>query len=202
MTHANHLSLEDLEKRRANAVRTAHFDTVVCSVTDPDSRAGLVIGRSAYGRSPFTAYFFRPTQLNRSFKKVTLESAHDHIGALSMLQESLREEKRLKTAPHPLQVGDIIAATWGVTMRGVHFYQVVGIPHPRKVTLVTLPTKRISGDWMAGEEMPVLPSSGLASGDRVDYTVTMKSGEPMVDMRSSITYARKWDGKPVHTYSD
>jgi hypothetical protein len=202
MTHANHLSLAELEKRRAEAIRKGQFDSILCSVTDPDTRAGLVIGRSSYGRAQISAYFFRPTQINRSFKKVALDSAHDQFGALDLLKDSLAEEKRLKSAAHTLEIGDVIAAVWGVTMRGVHFYQVVGIPHPRKVTLVPLKSTMISGDWMAGQEMPVLPDSGLASGEGADYMVSMESGSPMVNMRSSITYARKWDGNPIHTYSD
>jgi len=189
---------EEINLRRTQAIVRStmhkHIETHYCEATG----GGVVIVHNVW-RKAHVAHYFRPRAINRSFREETLESNHALLAVRTRVAKILAEEKAAKAAPHTLQVGDIIAITWGVTMRDVNFHKVVDIPDPRKVTLAPVPSI-LKGDWMAGTKTPDLDAP-LGEG-RDTYKVSMKSGEPVLTGLNSISSGRKWSGHPIHCFSD
>jgi len=203
MTHAAHLSLEDLEKRRTTVARRASYGgTVVLVQTCPKTRAGAVVVQMR-PENKLRAYLFRPTQINRYYADHAVASAHEALGILAKIDKDRQEKAAAKIAPHTLQIGDIMVETMGATMMRATFYKVVAIPHPRKVTLITLDSRYESGDWMAGQVVPVLPTTPEwdAAQPRWEVTISMQSGGPEY-RANSITCLRPWKGHSISVYSD
>ena len=204
MTHPSKMEIPELETRRKMAVQRSTFGDVEMIYTDPETRAGVVLAKSRMrhgGR--FYAYFFRPAQINRYFSEQEVKTAHEKINAVKILKDKLNFEKAEKKAGHDFKVGDILASIWGHSMQDVNFYQVVNIPHHQKVELAPIPGQMHSGDWMSGTKIPMVPADGKLVSDRGEvYKTIVKNGKSSVNMRSSITFCRKWDGKPVSTYCD
>jgi hypothetical protein len=195
-------ALDDLMQKRCKTI-TKELNIVLESHGDPQTGAGVVLATSRIARDPnkMTAHFFRARAHKRVWQTRKIESAHERLALPNAITKLLAEEKRLKTAPHDLQVGDIIASIWGVTMRYVDFYRVEDTPKPRKVRMIKLASRMISGDRMAGKCMPDTDIPAEETNGYV-YNVSMASGNAVVDMTSSIARATKWAGQPVSIYSD
>ena len=198
--------IETLTKRRKTTVARSSFNKPIDAWTDPETGAGVVISeRPDFRRKAETeiyAHFFRPRAVNRSFREEKITSNHARIGVRDRLKSVLDEEKAAKVAPHDLKVGEVLANIWGATMQDVSFWQVVGIPSPRKVQVVKLGDRITEGDWMAGKKVPIVPEGTLAEGQSRTLDVSMASGSPMLRTGSSIERFGRWDGNPVMIYSD
>jgi hypothetical protein len=189
---------EIMNKRRKSAAQG--YSEVLESHVDPETGAGVVLTKSRMRGGEMKAHFYKPRTHRNAWRSKKIESAHERLALLRTLQKLLAEEKRLKVAPHDLEAGDIIASIWGVTMQYVDFYRVVGAPKPRKVEMVKIACKMVSGDHMAGQCVP--DTDGPDAGEPGIFDVSMLSGAAEVNMRSSIARAKKWNGKPVSIYSD
>lgn len=86
-------------------------------------------------------------------------------------------------------------------MQGVRFYKVIDVPHPRKVTVVQINGKMVSGDWMGGQIEPV-DITVDPTDQGITYMVDMSSGKPVCKTGSSIDRMTRWSGKPVDIWSD
>lgn len=198
MTSAHSMHIDDLTKRRKDAVRKAHFCSPLFALTCPETRVGVVVAEQNYGKKTMTAYYFRPAQINRSFASETVESAHDHFSALQKAKDKIAGEKAEKVAGHDFKVGDIIASVWGVTSRDVNFYKVVDASKKREVTVVELATYFHSGDWMAGSKLPIETQE---IGSPRTFKTIVKNGTSYLKS-NSITSAAKWQGKPISVHCD
>lgn len=198
--------IDRLTQRRRKTIATSSFNKPIEAWTDPESGAGVVISeRRGFGRDavPETyAHFFRPRAINRSFHEEKITSNHQRIGVRDRLQVLIEGEKAAKVAPHDLKVGEVLANIWGHSMQDVSFWQVVGIPSPRKVDVVKLADRITSGDWMSGKKVPVVPEGTLAQGEHRRFDVSMATGAPSLKTDSSIERFKRWDGNPVMIYSD
>ncbi len=198
--------IETLTKRRKTTVARSSFNKPIDAWTDPETGAGVVISeRPDFRRKAETeiyAHFFRPRAVNRSFREEKITSNHARIGVRDRLKSVLDAEKAAKVAPHDLKVGEVLVNIWGATMQDVSFWQVVGIPSPRKVQVVKLGDRITEGDWMAGKKVPIVPEGTLAEGQSRTLDVSMASGSPMLRTGSSIERFGRWDGNPVMIYSD
>jgi hypothetical protein len=194
----------DLMEKRAQKAPRAHYLKVTHQFLDPETNSGVIVGiDNLMRRGEIKAVFYRGRQINRGYKEFKVQSAHEIVGLLDKLKSEINAQKAEKVAPHDFKVGEILASVWGATMRDVHFYQVVDIPHPRKVTLASLSSKMIEGDWMAGKKMPVLPKDGqLSDGQTAVYDAFVKNGTSYVNCKSDITNCRRWDGEPVFIHCD
>lgn len=193
--------LDTKTQRRARELKGRGYKILETHI-DPETGAGVLLTSPPFGsEDEVHAHFYRPRQLRRGFKSEKITSNHARIGVRQRLQTLLQMEKDAKVAPHDLQVGEIIANIWGYSMQDVRFYQVVGIPHPRKVDVVQLPDRIISGDWMAGTKEPVV-SEQPPQGEPMTFDVSMETGAAVLKTGSDIDRARRWDGKPVSVYSD
>lgn len=191
---------EVMAKRRKAVVGAGYkvLETYPCEATG----GATILAKNQWNKSEeMKAFFFKPRALNRSFKTESVTSHHQRAALPGRLAKILQAEKDAKVAPHDLVVGEVMACIWGVTMQDVRFYKVVGIPAPRKVTVVPIDKKMVSGDWMAGQAMPV--DDGITGGgSEQTYVVDMSSGRPYCKTGSSIERMTRWDGKPVSIYSD
>lgn len=185
-------------KRRKSAA--SGFEDVLEAWTDPETGAGYVLTRSRLRDGYTEVKFFRPRAHRAAFKSRRVVSNHDRIGLADTLRKILTDEKARKAAPHDLEVGDIIAEHWGVTIRDVNFYRVIDIPDPRKVTMAPIPQIRVSGDWMGGTVTADTGHPGDPSR-AITCKVSMLTGQAEVDTKSTIGHARKWDGRPVFTHA-
>lgn len=194
----------ELMQKRAQKAPRAHYLKVTHQFLDPETNNGVIVGEDNLMRDGrIKAVFYRSRQFNRGFKEITVKSAHDIVGLLDKLKAEINAQKAEKVAPHDFKVGEILASTWGATMRNVNFFQIVDIPHPRKVTLAPLPSKMVQGDWMAGQKMPILPENGqLSTAETAVYGAFVKNGTSYVNFKSDITTCRRWDGEPVFIHSD
>lgn len=130
-------------------------------------------------------------------------SMHGAMDLVARFEEHMGDVKALKQAPHAFEVGQILVSTYGYSMTRASFYQIVEVPTPRKIALVTLGQYYASGDHHSGSVMPVLPpDGGLAQGARTVYTVSMAKGYPRLVGFDSYSSVNIWNGKPVHTNSD
>lgn len=192
--------IASLDSRRRKHAGNCGWNPVIDSWTDPETGAGWVLTNNKI-RKLDIAHFFRPRAVNRVMVERAVTSAHERIGLSSALRKILADEKAAKVAPHDLAIGDIIARSWGVTMRDADFYRVTSVPHPRKVRMAAIPKLWHSGDWMAGTVVPdetVFPSDAEAR----EYKVSMASGRAEVERSSTIERIYKWDGMPMSVHSD
>ena len=98
-------SLEEVvERRRAGVGRRAEvLEARTCSRTG----AGVVVSRDRRdGR--MAAEFFRPRAFRSPFRREALTSAHARLAVLDRLTEILAAERTAKSAPHDLEVGEIV----------------------------------------------------------------------------------------------
>ena len=187
---------ERMQKRRRAVGGTGKF---ISAHGCPETGAGVVITQRPWGSNQTMAYYFKARSFRNFWHSEELKSNHQLLNPLKRLRSLIEAEKAAAIAPHDLKVGEIVADIWGVTMRDVSFFRVTAIPHPRKVTLAKIPSKIISGDWMAGSKVPDKDHPG--SDETVTLPVTMKYGTAQVK-GSEISNISRWDGKPVSIYSD
>lgn len=188
-------------ERRASEVCRSRLRKVIEVRPCYETGGGVVVTKNVYGEPKTHAHYFKPRQLKRAFLERELTSAHERIAILDTLRDEIEAEKAEKTAPHDLKVGDVIAQTWGTTMRGVFFHVVTDVPHPRTVSMVKVEARYVSGDWMSGSVVPDIEEGATPQGEAATYPVEMKKGQACVRMCSH-DRATRWDGKPVSVYSD
>lgn len=203
MTHASQLSLHELEEHRAQTIRRGNRTKVVMSKTCPKTRGGVVISTARFQKDALEAHFFRPTQLNRWYESKKVESAHQALAALDKIAQDLADTKAKKAMAHDITIGTIMVAYSCYTSASARFYQVVGVPHRKKVEVVEIPQAYASGDWCYGSVVPVQPvdTDLLAHGPRQVFTLSMLSGEASARL-NSITTLSRWTGTPVSVHCD
>tara|TARA_Y100000815_G_scaffold270556_2_gene295447 strand:+ start:3118 stop:3717 length:600 start_codon:yes stop_codon:yes gene_type:complete len=188
-------------QRRVQAIGSSSYRKVIETRPCYETGAGVVLTQSAYGEARITAHLFNPRQLKTAFAEIQITTAHERISVLDTLHEMIADKKAEKVAPHNLQVGDVIAQIWGSTMQGVNFHVVADIPHPRKVSLVAVPSRYVKGDFMGGSKVPDISPGEIPSGERNTFMVEMRRDNAYVKM-SDYDRVAKWDGNPVMVYSD
>lgn len=198
------MSLQTLEtimaKRRQTVTRNG--TKVLESHGCPETGAGVVLAQSNWGEKQISAYFFKPRTHRMAFRQEPVTSNHQMLGIRNRLRQLLDQEKAAKVAPHDLKVGEILACIWGVTMQNVRFYKVVDIPHPRKVTVVQIASRMVSGDWVSGQAVPEENDPIPEDAPRETYLVGMSNGYPDIKTGCSIDRMSRWSGKPIPIYSD
>jgi len=193
-------ALDDIMAKRIKSAQKSGFKVLEshgCEATG----GGVVLGERNWGRTEVKALFFKPRAHRNPFREEVVTSAHEKLALPGRVTKILQEIKDAKVAPHDLKVGEIIACVSGVTMQSAKFYKVVGIPHPRKVSLAKLENRMVSGDWMSGlvEPVDVDLDATAACGT---FAVDMSSGEPRIKTGSSIDRMSRWSGRPVDIYCD
>ena len=96
-----------------------------------DTGAGAVVYRDFDER--ISARYFRPGAYRRAFACEAIGSAHARMAVPDRLRELLAAAKAARTAPHDLEVGDMMVERGSMAFE---FYTVVDVPHPRKVTIL------------------------------------------------------------------
>ena len=189
-------SLEEVvERRRAGVERRAE---VLEARTCPRTGAGVVVSRDRRdGR--MAAEFFRPRAFRSPFRREALTSAHARLAVLDRLAEILAAERTAKAAPHDLEVGEIVVRAFSYRGCYVDFFRVVDVPHPRKVTLVELRQRLVSGAWWSGSVVP--DEAAAPRGEAATHWVRMEQGEARI-VRGRHRDAQRWDGRPVEMCSD
>ena len=147
---------EVMALRRASVGR--HAEVLRCHACE-DTGAGAVVSRSEWGG--VQADSFRPRAVRRPFHREALESAHAQFAVPRRLHELPAAEKATKLAPHDLRLGDVVMRTFSYHGSYVDFFRVIGVPHPRKVTLVQLGERLVSGNSHGGR---VVPDAGRPGG--------------------------------------
>lgn len=195
--------LEEKMKRRVAARRKSSYGKIIEAKGCEQTGGGVILVEESRFRSSQTkAYFYRAAQTRQCFAEKVITTAHERISLMETLRDMLSAEKAEKVAPHNLKVGDIICFLSGVTMQSAEFRRVVGIPHPRKVSLAPLNTRVVTGDWMAGTVEPVIPTEPCSAAEGVTYDVQMVNGEPSIKTGCSITRTQLWNGKPASIWCD
>lgn len=178
---------------KTHRVAEAHFD--------PDSGAGVIVAQN--NDSKLVALFFDPAATNR-FQEVEI-SAHQRISLGSMLKERVAADKARKNQPHDLKVGDIFVYSYGATIRRVTFYRVTGIPHPQKISAVTIPSKVTYGTIDTGTVVPDLDAPPLPSAKEEIFPITMEGGSASLKTPQGgwkLERGYLWDGEPQHNMQD
>lgn len=174
-------------------------------VEDERGRGAVAYTKTDHGGQTATEVaFYEGGSIKRPLlRKDFSASMHGALDLVARFEEHMGDVKALKQAPHPFKVGDVLVSVYGYSMTRATFYQIVEVPTPRKVALVTLRQYYSSGDHHSGSVMPVLPpEGGLAEGPRRVHMVSMAKGYPRVVGMDSTSSVNLWNGKPVHTNSD
>lgn len=203
MTHASKISAEDLAQTRAKAILKNGLYTLVLAQTCATTRGGVVVTKSRYSDQRLEAHFFRPTQINRCYATKTIQSAHQALTALDQVAKDIADKKAAKARAHDLTIGDIMVDYMCYTSARATFYQVVGIPHPKKIAAVRISQTFTSGDWMSGQVVPIIPDT-VADANTPDaeiFAMSMESGEASCKL-NGIRNLSKWKGKPINVYCD
>jgi hypothetical protein len=188
-------------ERRAAEVARSSYTRVIETHACYDTGGGVVITENRYGAPTVAAHYFKPRQLKKAFKEEVLKTAHERIAVLDTLRDLIAAEKAEKVAPHNLKKGDIIAEIWGSTMQGVNFHVVGDVPHPRKVSLIHVGSRYVSGDFMGGNKVPNIDPGEIPEGEGATYMVEMRGDTAWIKMGDFVR-ASRWSGKPVMVYSD
>ena len=96
-----------------------------------DTGAGAVVDRNF--DEGVSARYFRPGACRRAFACGAIGSAHARMAVPDRLRELLAAAKVAQTAPHDLEVGDVVVERGSMAFES---YTVVDVPHPRKVTIL------------------------------------------------------------------
>ncbi len=191
--------LEEIMSKRCTTIKRDGYAVLESHGCDKTG-GGVVLGKRRWGREDeIKAFYFRPRSHKRTFRSEAVTSQHERLAIRDRVRDLLQAEKEAKVAPHDLKVGEILANIWGATMRDVRFYKVVDIPHPRKVAVVQIGSRMVSGDWMSGTKVPV--EDDISDGT-ITYMVDMSTGRPVCKTSSTIEHMTRWDGNPVHVHSD
>lgn len=186
-----------MRKRVDNASRThkiaeAHFD--------PDTGAGVIVAQNKDQK--LVALFFDPA-VTRRFHEVAI-SSHQRLSLGSALKKRVADDKALKNKPHDIKIGDIFVHSFGATIRRVTFYKVTGIPHPQKITAISLPSKVTYGTIENGTVVPDLDAPSTASTQKT-FSITMESGTASLKTPQGgwkLERGYLWDGKPQTNMQD
>ena len=194
---------QDLTMKRIQAAKRDGFlakEAHVC----PETGCGTLIGIDRWAdKDQLKARHYRAGSFKTSFQREDIKSNHQRLQMAhgKRVKTLLQAKKDAKKQPHDLKIGDIIARIWGVTMQGVEFFKVVDIPGPRKVAMIPLASRQVSGDWMGGTVEPIDVPVEELEGEGFVYDVDMSSGEARIK-GNSIERIGRWSGKPVSVYSD
>lgn len=195
--------IDEKMMRRAREVGSPGFNMVIDKIGCPNTGAGVVLTQSLLNDSLApVAHFFKPRQLRHPFMTRKVQSAHERIALLDTLHDAIKAEKSEKTAPHDLEVGDIICETWGATMQGACFYVVTDVPTPRKVAIAEIETRTVTGNSMNGTIEPLDTESPAPKGESTVCLVRMHKGTAQIKADKLSGRAERWNQKPVHVYSD
>lgn len=197
-------SLKDITEKRVKSAKRDGFVPQEVH-TCPETGAGTLIGTQRWGDpQKVIARHYRARSYKTAFHTEEVQSNHQRLRMAhgARVKVILNAKKEAKKLPHDLKVGEIISRTWGVTMQGADFYKVVDIPAPRKVALVPLSSRQVSGDWMGGTVEPIDEEIKDPTAGRLVYDVDMSSGEARILTKSSIERMGRWGGKPVSIWSD
>ena len=105
------------------------------------------------------------------------------------------EAKAAKSAnlagPHKLQVGHVLASSWGYDQTNVDYYQVVGLVGKRSVQIRRIGGTLSEGDSMlSGKVVPLIDSfHGDVTTHRVSEANSIKVGHQCASL---------WDGRPMY----
>lgn len=106
----------------------------------------------------------------------------------SLVQKA--QERAARSAyTHDVKVGDFFVTSWGYDQTNVDFYEVVGVPSSKSVTLRKVANKHIKE---ARTCCNVVPSPGAYT----DKPFTKRVGKYGVKL--DYRHASKWDGKPKY----
>lgn len=135
-------------------------------------------------RKPIAHYSFATEEHREEFVK-KMVGTH-------LTQVTEKEERRMKRNAfvHSLQVGDILASSWGYEQTNVDFYQVVALKGKKSVALRAIGHEMVAEDgFMQGK---VVAKKDEFKGKEF----TKKVSEGNYVKMSSYEYANKWDGEP------
>lgn len=196
--------LADKDAKRRKALMTGSMRrvrTLKESQIDPDTGAGVVLveERVLSTQVELVAYFYKFNQTRIPYTKEIITSNHQRLGVLDRLQVLIDEEAAAKIAPHDLEVGEIICDNWGASMNRPSFLKVLEIPHPRKVKVVRLKDRLVSGDRQVGSVLPIEPHE--PDDDPFECMVSMEDGSARLVL-GSLSRAYRWNQKPASITSD
>ena len=183
-----------LEKRIQTAKKRGFGSKFVSEHSCPDTGLTVIIMDTAMGQK---AYGFTSRMTSTTSFERTVVSAHDILSLLAEERQKILDTQFRSKQPHTLQPGDIVCSIFEYNSRSVIFYKVVSVPLPKSVRLQKIHSLTASGDFMHGT---VLPDPDRPIGEPFTAKVSMKSGEPEVQMEYK--KARKWSGKEETIYSD
>ena len=104
------------------------------------------------------------------------------------------ERRKQQTAPHTLEVGDILYTSWGYDQTNVNFYQITEIVGSRTVKLREVRQSIDHTECYSDYVMPV--KNEFMTGPRgEEMTKRVTNGYVKI---SSCQSASKWDGKPKY----
>lgn len=193
---------KDAKRRKALMTGSMrHVRTLHESHVDPETGAGVVVveWRPSGDKSILEAYFFKRNQTNRYAWMEELTSNHQRVRVAERLRELQAEEAAAKVAPHDLTPGEVLREDWGASMNRPNFLKVLSVPHPRKVEVIRLRDRLVSGDRQVGTVVPIEPHE--PASDPFICDVSMQTGSAQLKL-GSLSRTRRWDGKPASITSD
>lgn len=119
------------------------------------------------------------------------ETIQYYQSRVDVKRKRLEERKQFQ---HGLQVGDILAGSWGYDQTNVNFYEIVGVPALKMVLLREIASNVVKSDGSGSDYVIAVPGKYVGP---VLKKIPQGAGShgAYVKINSSVT-AYKWDGKP------
>lgn len=141
-----------------------------------------VQGNTRYLAKAYTRGSRKP-KFNYMF--TTSEKRKEHITKFAdSLRKHENEKKadRAKTANHTLQVGDILASSWGYDQTNVNFFQITTLKGKTQCVVKEIASQRVTGSTV----IPVIDSF-LANGDEKVCKINTRYGSTSLKISSCQT---------------
>jgi len=153
------------------------------------SAKGEPCAKTFLGKSLKSKHNFR--FLNTAQRDVWLKDFFSLHGDNERRNEAYKAEQRKnRTSPTTLKVGDILVSSWGYEQTNIEFYQVVKVVGNNSIDIRRVADDRTSRDGgFTGMATPI-------ADQFVEETQRRRAGADNTVKFSSFQYASEWDGRP------
>lgn len=140
----------------------------------------------------FTGKGNKPDIHSAYFTEEQRENAWKNICSNVQRNEERKTQRKVeRTAPHTLEVGDILDSSWGYDQTNIDFYQVTEVTGKNTVKVREIGKTREESDHYTYENVSASKGHFLEQAKEMTKRVNGSNGIKI----SSFQYATPWDGK-------